>query len=94
MPKPDHVEALALIFCPDPISAIREDRGSTAPIVAATLDSQRVLAAICTDPAVQDAVLAALVEGGRLVEEARTYIDGGRAIGHRLVESEWRGATP
>lgn len=88
MPKPEHVEALA-----DAISKYRLERADHAFDVMCER-AERVYAAIRTDPAVQDAVLAALVEGGRLVEEARTYIDGGRAIGHRLVESEWRGATP
>ncbi len=67
--------------------------------------AKALYAALATNPTVQDAVLAALVEGGRLVEEARCSC-GGQGTGHRisdqhdtgslvrLVEPEWREATP
>ncbi len=84
--------------------------------------AKALYAALATNPTVQDAVLAALVEGGRLVEESAnsptaTPIsfdrvrfmggeDGCEAIVYaasqtltitrkvRLVEPEWREATP
>ena len=108
MPKPEHIEALARAMPRAEWSARRY--------------ATDILAAITTDPALQDAVLAALVEGGRLVEESAnsptaTPIsfdrvrfmggeDGCEAIVYaasqtltitrkvRLVEPEWREATP
>lgn len=98
-PTPEQVRAVAEVLCGDGF----DDRraycathlyGGVAQIGACCREgretAERILAAVRTDRAVQDAMLAALAEGGRLVEEARTYIDGGRAIGHRLVEAEWR----
>lgn len=82
MPTSEHVEALARV-----IAGARPD---DVPPAWSAQDARAILAAIATPGPAQEAVLAALVEGGRLVEEARTYIDGGRAIGHRLVEAEWR----
>ena len=58
MPKPEHVAALAQLVTHALVAS------PTAPKAAEVL-----YAAIRTHPAVQDAVLAALVEGGRLVEE-------------------------
>ena len=63
MPTPEHVEALA-----DVISKHRLERADHAFDVMCER-AERVYAAIVSNPAVQDAVLAALVEGGRLVEE-------------------------
>lgn len=111
MPKPEHVAALAQLVTHALVAS------PTAPKAAEAL-----YAAIVTDPAAQDAVLAALVEGGRLVEESAnsptaTPIsfdrvrfmggeDGCEAIVYaasqtltitrkvRLVEPEWREATP
>jgi len=56
---------------PFPRSAPRHGSGGSRSSFAATPDEAAVglLAAIRTDPAVQDAVLAALVEGGRLIRE-------------------------
>lgn len=63
MPMSEHIEALARALEPTNIR--------TRGYFAATPDEAAVglLAAIRTDPAVQDAVLAALVEGGRLIRE-------------------------
>ena len=111
MPKPEHIAALAQLVTHALVVS------PTAPKAAEALH-----AAIRTDPAVQDAVLAALVDGGRLVEEAansptvtpisfdRVSFMGGEdgceaivyAAGQtltitrkvRLVEPEWREATP
>lgn len=44
--------------------------------------ADRILAAVRTDPAVQDAMLAALAEGGRLVEEPDVYC----LCGHHVAE--------
>ncbi len=52
MPKPEHIEALARAMPRAEWSARRY--------------ATDILAAITTDPALQDAVLAALVEGGAL----------------------------
>ena len=60
MPKPEHIAALAQLVTHALVVS------PTAPKAAEALH-----AAIRTDPAVQDAVLAALVDGGRLVEERR-----------------------
>lgn len=52
-----------------------------------------ILAAVRTDPAVQDAMLAALAEGGRLVEERRQPCSCGSEsvgplrIGHLLADA-------
>ena len=59
MPKPEHVAALARLVTHALVVS------PTAPRAAESL-----YAAILTEPVVQDAVLAALVEGGRLVEES------------------------
>jgi hypothetical protein len=58
MPTPEHVAALAQLVTHALVVS------PTAPKAAKAL-----YAAIVTDPAAQDAVLAALVEGGRLVEQ-------------------------
>ena len=58
MPKPEHVAALAQLVTHALVA-------SPTPHEAA----KALYAAVRTDPEVQDAVLAALVEGGRLVEE-------------------------
>lgn len=58
MPKPEHVAALAQLVTHALVAS------PTAPKAAEVL-----YAAIRTHPAVQDAVLAALVEGGRLIEQ-------------------------
>ena len=87
MPKPEHVEALA-----DAISKYRLERADHAFDVMCER-AERVYAAIRTDPAVQDAVLAALVEGGRLVEERRQPCSCGSEsvgplrIGHLLADA-------
>jgi hypothetical protein len=81
------------------IASLRADLASGDPArireAAEALGLEDLLAAIRTDPAVQDAVLAALVEGGRLVEERR--LGAGkchcilmRPLHVRLVEPEWR----
>lgn len=117
MPTPEHVEALA-----DAISKYRLERADHAFDVMCER-AERVYAAIRTDPAVQDAVLAALVEGGRLVEESTNAPEWDECAGQschlgglvlpdgdpwpthihglarwvrkvRLVEPEWREATP
>lgn len=72
MPTPEHVEALA-----DVISKHRLERADHAFDVMCER-AERVYAAIVSNPAVQDAVLAALVEGGRLAGadwEAHYYRD-------------------
>ena len=58
MPKPEHVAALAQLVTHALVAS------PTAPKAAKAL-----YAAVRTDPEVQDAMLAALAEGGRLVEE-------------------------
>lgn len=58
MPKPEHVAALAQLVTHALVAS------PTAPKAAEVL-----YAAIATNPSVQEAVLAALVEGGLLVEE-------------------------
>lgn len=66
MPTPEHIEALALVL--DPANIKSRSYLAVTPHEAA----EALYAAIVTDPAAQDAVLAALVEGGRLIEE-RTH---------------------
>ena len=81
--------------------------------------AELIFDAITRDPATQDAVIAALVEGGRLVEEPDVYCLCGHHVAEhasdgcrwqwssvrcactilrphrvRLVEPEWREATP
>ena len=58
MPKPEHVAALAQLVTHALVA-------SPTPHEAA----KALYAAVRTDPEVQDAMLAALAEGGRLVEE-------------------------
>lgn len=70
-PTNEHVEALAAAMSARPLDHYRHGGEHEPPaVVAMKKRAERVLVAIRTDPAVQDAVLAALVEGGRLVEEA------------------------
>ena len=101
MPKPEHIEALA--------AELNGDRYA----------AELIFDAITRDPATQDAVIAALVEGGRLVEEPDVYCLCGHHVAEhasdgcrwqwssvrcactilrphrvRLVEPEWREATP
>lgn len=71
MPKPEHVAALAQLVTHALVAS------PTAPKAAEAL-----YAAIVTDPAAQDAVLAALVEGGRMVEEPDVYC----LCGHHVAE--------
>ena len=79
-PTPEQVRAVAEVLCGDGF----DDRraycathlyGGVAQIGACCREgretAERILAAVRTDPAVQDAMLAALAEGGRLVEERR-----------------------
>lgn len=69
-PTNEHVEALAAAMSARPLDHYRHGGEHEPPaVVAMKKRAERVLVAIRTDPAVQDAVLAALVEGGRLVEE-------------------------
>ena len=98
-PTPEHLASLARVLDPANIKS----RGYLA--ITPHEAAKALYAAVRTDPEVQDAVLAALVEGGRLVEEARCSC-GGQGTGHRmsdqhdtrslvrLVEPEWREATP
>ncbi len=120
--KREHIEALARALAPDAWDDNSDGLKSDLRRAAHLALSDRVFAAIASDPAAQDAVLAALVEGGRLVEESAnsptaTPIsfdrvrfmggeDGCEAIVYaasqtltitrkvRLVEPEWREATP
>ena len=72
MPTREHIEALAAAMAARPLAYYRSGRmGDPPSVVAMKKRAERVLVAIRTDPAVQDAVLAALVEGGRLVELTR-----------------------
>lgn len=77
-PTPEQVRAVAEVLCGDGF----DDRraycathlyGGVAQIGACCREgretAERILAAVRTDRAVQDAMLAALAEGGRLVEE-------------------------
>lgn len=70
MPKPEHIEALARVLSPGAWDDDSDGLKSELRRVAYQAQANHVLAAIATDPAVQDAVLTALVEGGRLVEES------------------------
>lgn len=71
-PTNEHVEALAAAMSARPLDHYRHGGEHEPPaVVAMKKRAERVLVAIRTDPAVQDAVLAALVEGGRLVELTR-----------------------
>ena len=70
MPTREHIEALAAAMAARPLAYYRSGRmGDPPSVVAMQRRAQRLCAAISSDPAAQDAVLAALVEGGRLVEE-------------------------
>lgn len=119
MPTPEQVKGLAHLAwtlhcnhqCPSACAGGIPERYLT--------DAETALAAIASDPAVQDAVLAALVEGGRMVEEPDVYCLCGHHVAEhasdgcrwqwssvrcactilrphrvRLVEPEWREATP
>lgn len=113
MPTPEHIAALARVLDPANIKS----RGYLA--VTPHEAAKALHAALTTDPAVQDAVLTALVEGGRLVEEPDVYCLCGHHVAEhasdgcrwqwssvrcactilrphrvRLVEPEWREATP
>ncbi len=119
MPKPEHIAALARVLDPGAWDDNSDGLKSELRRAAYKAQANRVLAAIATDPAVQDAVLAALVEGGRLVEEPDVYCLCGHHVAEhasdgcrwqwssvrcactilrphrvRLVEPEWREATP
>lgn len=65
MPTPEHIAALARVL--DPANIKSRGYFAATPTEAAGA----LYAAIVTDPAAQDAALAALAEGGRLVEERR-----------------------
>jgi hypothetical protein len=69
MPTPEHVAALARALVPDAWDDNSDGLKSDLRRAALRAMGGRVFAAIASDPAAQDAVLAALVEGGRLVEE-------------------------
>jgi hypothetical protein len=73
MPTSEHVEALAAAMAARPFDYYRHGgRHEPATVVAMKRRAERILAAVRTDPAVQDAVLAALIEGGRLTREEVT----------------------
>lgn len=82
MPKPEHVAALAQLVTHALVAS------PTAPKAAEAL-----YAALATEAVVQDAVLAALVESGRLVEERRQPCSCGSEsvgplrIGHLLADA-------
>ncbi len=82
MPKPEHVAALAQLVTHALVAS------PTAPKAAEVL-----YAAVRTDPEVQDAMLAALAAGGRLVEERRQPCSCGSEsvgplrIGHLLADA-------
>jgi hypothetical protein len=104
-PTPEQVRAVAEVLCGDGF----DDRraycathlyGGVAQIGACCREgretAERILAAVRTDPAVQDAMLAALAEGGRLVEERRQpcscgSVESGRRYflhdGHLLADA-------
>lgn len=101
-PTPEQVRAVAEVLCGDGF----DDRraycathlyGGVAQIGACCREgretAERILAAVRTDPAVQDAMLAALAEGGRLVEERRQPCSCGSEsvgplrIGHLLADA-------
>lgn len=98
MPKPEHIEALAQAlhasgdcWC-ESTSPITTEHWTDARMLWVA-QAGAVLARITNDPAVQDAVLAALVEGGRLVEERRQPCSCGSEsvgplrIGHLLADA-------
>lgn len=62
-PTPEHLASLARVLDPANIKS----RGYLA--ITPHEAAKALYAAVRTDPAVQDAMLAALAEGGRLVEE-------------------------
>jgi len=64
-PTPEHLASLARVLDPANIKS----RGYLA--ITPHEAAKALYAAVRTDPAVQDAMLAALAEGGRLVEERR-----------------------
>lgn len=66
MPTPEHVAALARALAPDAWDDNSDGLKSDLRRAAHLALSDRVFAAIASDPAAQDAVLAALVEGGAL----------------------------
>lgn len=67
MPTREHIEALAAAMAARPLAYYRSGRmGDPPSVVAMQRRAQRLCAAISSDPAAQDAVLAALVEGGAL----------------------------
>ncbi len=66
MPTPEHVEALARALVPDAWDDDSDGLKSDLRRAALRAMGGRVFAAIASDPAAQDAVLAALVEGGAL----------------------------
>ena len=69
-PTNEHVEALAAAMSARPLDHYRHGGEHEPPaVVAMKKRAERVLVAIRTDPEVQDAMLAALAAGGRLVEE-------------------------
>lgn len=63
-PTPEHLASLARVLDPANIKS----RGYLA--ITPHEAAKALYAAVRTDPEVQDAMLAALAEGGRLVEEA------------------------
>lgn len=69
MPTPEHVAALARALVPDAWDDNSDGLKSDLRRAALRAMGGRVFAAIASDPAAQDAVLAALVEGGRLIEQ-------------------------
>ncbi len=73
MPTPEHVAALARALVPDAWDDNSDGLKSDLRRAALRAMGGRFFAAIVTDPAAQDAVLAALVEGGRLVEECGLF---------------------
>lgn len=66
MPTPEHVAALARALVPDAWDDNSDGLKSDLRRAALRAMGGRVFAAIASDPAAQDAVLAALVEGGAL----------------------------
>ena len=71
MSKPEHIEALARALVPGAWDDNSDGLKSDLRRAALRAMGGRFFAAVRTDPAVQDAMLAALAEGGRLVEERR-----------------------
>lgn len=77
MATSEHIEAMAGAMSPRPLDSYRH-LGSDEPptVVAMKKRAERLIAAIRTDPVVLDAVLTALVDSGRLMEESLSGVQG------------------